>query len=289
MVAGFSLIVILLTMEKMLPKIYNRPSQLSESDLQNYYQQKTNHHPQSSVNINTVNMPSFRIKNEDFLAQKLPENILIKAKEVKDEQKRIKIMDVDTFYREANPPEGTSVTKLTLVLLHGMNFKSQTWVELGTFGLLAALGHRVIAFDLPGYGNTPGEKIPEQNRGSFLNEALELLHVKNPVFISPSMSGSFSLPFIFQFKDILVGYIPVAPIFTEKFTDEQYQSVNIPTLIIYGELDEQLGEISTTNLSKFSNNQVRMLPGAKHPAYLDQPELFHQLVFNFLAKLNSHL
>ena len=36
------------------------------------------------------------------------------------------------------------------LFLHGMAFTSKNWVDLQSLQLLAALGHRAIAIDLPG-------------------------------------------------------------------------------------------------------------------------------------------
>lgn len=58
--------------------------------------------------------------------------------------------DREMFYREALPPNDAIKTNQCALLLHGMNFKSQTWLDLGTIALLAAMGHRVVAVDLPG-------------------------------------------------------------------------------------------------------------------------------------------
>lgn len=56
----------------------------------------------------------------------------------------------NTFYREALPPEGITSSGEVVVLLHGAAFQSKTWLDLNTINLLAAMGHRVIAIDLPG-------------------------------------------------------------------------------------------------------------------------------------------
>lgn len=56
----------------------------------------------------------------------------------------------NTFYREAHPPEGVPSSGEVVVLLHGAAFKSETWLKLNTINLLAAMGHRVVAIDLPG-------------------------------------------------------------------------------------------------------------------------------------------
>uniref|UniRef100_A0A3B1JUS6 Uncharacterized protein n=1 Tax=Astyanax mexicanus TaxID=7994 RepID=A0A3B1JUS6_ASTMX len=54
----------------------------------------------------------------------------------------------------------------------------------------------------------------------------------------------------------LKAYIPVAPICTNKFTAEQYRDVQVPTLIVYGDQDTQLGEVSLKNLSNLPNHRV---------------------------------
>ena len=48
-----------------------------------------------------------------------------------------------------------SYTEKVVLLLHGAAFSSQTWVaRVPTIPTLAALGHTVIAVDLPGYANS---------------------------------------------------------------------------------------------------------------------------------------
>ena len=53
------------------------------------------------------------------------------------------------FYREATPLNGSAPSQQVL-LLHGRAFNSETWENLGTLTLLASLGHRAVAIDLPG-------------------------------------------------------------------------------------------------------------------------------------------
>ena len=36
-----------------------------------------------------------------------------------------------------------------------------------------------------------------------------------------------------------------------------------------------------------SSTQPQVLPGAGHPAYLDQPRLWHKLLLNFLATIQD--
>ena len=55
---------------------------------------------------------------------------------------------VEVFTRTAEPVGGTA--KLNVLLLHGQAFTSKNWLDLGTLGLIAAMGHKAVAVDLPG-------------------------------------------------------------------------------------------------------------------------------------------
>lgn len=68
-----------------------------------------------------------------------------------------------------------------------------------------------------------GELAP----AGFLKEVCERLSLSPAVVISPSLSGMYSLPFLHQHQALVRAYIPVAPICTDKFTAEQYQSVKV--------------------------------------------------------------
>lgn len=68
-----------------------------------------------------------------------------------------------------------------------------------------------------------GELAP----AGFLKEVCEQLSLSPAVVISPSLSGMYSLPFLHQHQALVRAYIPVAPICTDKFTAEQYQSVKV--------------------------------------------------------------
>lgn len=51
------------------------------------------------------------------------------------------------FYREARPLQAP---RLNVLLLHGIRFSSDTWLQLRTLAVLADAGHRAVAIDLPG-------------------------------------------------------------------------------------------------------------------------------------------
>jgi len=59
------------------------------------------------------------------------------------------LQSVTVHYRETLPPSGGSADH-TVFFLHGMSFSSKTWQEIGTLQLVAAMGYRAVAVDLPG-------------------------------------------------------------------------------------------------------------------------------------------
>lgn len=84
----------------------------------------------------------------------------------------------------------------------------------------AGLGHsREAAAPAP-----VGELVP----GSFLMAVVDALELGPPVVISPSLSGMYSLPFLTAPGSQLRGYVPVAPICTDKITAADYANVKVP-------------------------------------------------------------
>src|SRR5687767_12705305 len=103
---------------------------------------------------------------------------------------------------------------ISVLLLHGMSFTSKTWLELNTINILSALGYRVVAIDLPGFGNSSKE-AHNLNRSSFLYNLIERLNLNRAVIVSPSFSGYYSLPFLLTYWNVLSGYVTVAPVGSE--------------------------------------------------------------------------
>lgn len=81
-----------------------------------------------------------------------------------------------------------------------------------------------------------GEPAPAE----FLKQVCDGLNTGPVVVISPSLSGMYSLPFLFQHSEQLKAYIPVAPICTDKFKAEQYKDIQVSVcvcvcmFVIYG-------------------------------------------------------
>uniref|UniRef100_A0AAY5KQI4 Putative protein-lysine deacylase ABHD14B n=1 Tax=Esox lucius TaxID=8010 RepID=A0AAY5KQI4_ESOLU len=189
--------------------------------------------------------------------------------------------------RQAEPATGE--VNLSVLLLHGIRFSSENWLTIGTLDTLAKAGCRAVAIDLPGFGRSKAAVAPaavgELAPGDFLKRVCDALGEGPVVVVSPSLSGMYSLPFLFQHEALVRAYIPVAPICTEKFTPEQYRGIQTPSLIVYGDQDTELGEVSLKNLRGLANHTVVVMKGAGHPCYLDDPATWHRAVTDFLHML----
>jgi len=196
-----------------------------------------------------------------------------------------KIMDIDVAYKECLPAVSLQET-VPVLLLHGAAFQAKTWVDkVPTVQTLCYYGYRVIAVDLPGHGKTPN--CQSCDRANFLRDTIKTLFGQaKPAIVSPSFSGSYSLPFLHKYQDEVRGFIPVAPVDTNKYADFLIDGLLVPTLVVYGEKDRGLGEKGAAQLTKaIKATEPFVLKGAGHPAYLDQPDKWHQILLNFLKHL----
>merc|ERR1711915_204728 len=221
-------------------------------------------------------------KNINLKELELPSNVEDLKQKVDIKQQRIDVTGVDLYYQSAQPPTEVAESGKVILLLHGAAFSSQTWVDrVETISTLASLGHRVLAIDLPGFSRSKS-RGSVRNKGKFLTDVIETLtpDVK-PVVVTPSASGAFISQFLQQYKDKLAGWIPVAPVSISS-DPAFYHQLDLPTLIVYGEKDSGARRSNNLLAQIPTSTNPQELPRAGHPAYLDQPQLWHQLLFNFL-------
>ncbi|MHC4845867.1 MAG: alpha/beta fold hydrolase [Planctomycetota bacterium] len=170
-----------------------------------------------------------------------------------------------------------------VLLLHGASFHSGTWQELGTVDALAEAGLRVVAIDLPGFGKSPESSVPVDD---FLAELIPELSIDRPVIVSPSMSGRFSFPLLVDHQDLVGGFVPVAPATARDYLS-QLSDVRVPALVVWGTEDSIFPIENAQPLADaLGGARVLVLEGARHPAYLDQPDVFHAELIGFVQGLD---
>jgi len=174
---------------------------------------------------------------------------------------------------------------IPVVLLHGLSFYAETWVEVGLFDALSG-DYCVYSFDMPYGAKSKSDKFHAENRdeyADFLKTMLKVLTIEKPLLIGASISGEVTLRYLIH------GYharsaVVVGPIGIRSLGNHLGR-IAIPLLAIWGEKDT----ISSPDDSKIleahlKNSEVRIIEGASHPCYLNEPVQFTEIVKDFLKR-----
>jgi abhydrolase domain-containing protein 14 len=171
-----------------------------------------------------------------------------------------------------------------VLLLHGAKFDSSTWKKLGTLEVLAGAGFRATALDIPGFGRSPGWAFEPDG---FLARLLPALGVDRPVVVAPSMSGRVAFPLILGHPERVSGFVAIAPAGAPRYASRLAGSA-VPALVVWGERDRVFPVAHAKELvASFDDATLVILPGARHPAYLDESERFHEALLSFLGRLEG--
>jgi len=190
---------------------------------------------------------------------------------------RLSVDGRNVHYLAAGPAEGRQV-----VLLHGASFSSKTWQEIGTIEALVEAGYRVVAVDLPGYGQSEATDTP---RTTWLGSFLDKLKIEKPVIVSPSMSGGFALPLITDEPERVAGFVAVAPVSIPQYR-EKLDQISCPVLAVWGENDRTVPfENADALVQAVESGKKVIIPDGSHAPYMSDPVRFHQELLGFLSNL----
>lgn len=227
----------------------------------------------------------------------IPPEVLSRAKDAKIEERTLSFnvdgLALTVFFREVGATRtGSSSGGFSILLLHGAYSSSDVWVKTKTLHLLAALGYRTIAVDLPGWAQSKNSKLEKYQFANFLQRFIEQEKLGRPVIVSPSMSGSYAIPFMMQPEpsschERMRAYVPLAPVSTELYKDSEYHRCEIPVMIVYGTKDKTLGLTSVGHLRNMPNSEIFPMEGAGHANYEERPHEWNRLFYNFLLALKS--
>lgn len=192
-------------------------------------------------------------------------------------EKTITIEGSEVYYLESGDEKGKDI-----LLLHGMKFNSSTWQETGTLDLLGEKGFHAIAVDLPGFGKSPAI---EMGKPETLKAVIAKLGLSEPIVVSPSMSGGYSLPVIAEGAITLGAYVAVAPTNIPDYM-EDLKGNTLKTLAIWGSNDEIVPPVNADVLcNAMPNAEKVIIENGGHPTYLTETETFQRHLINFLEEI----
>jgi len=142
----------------------------------------------------------------------------------------------------------------------------------------------VYSFDMTYGAKSRSDKFNAENRdeyADFLNTMLKALPIEKPILIGASISGEVGLRYLIRDYSarsaVVVGPVGI------KSLGNQLGKIAIPLLAIWGEKDTISPPADSKILeSHVKNSKIRIIEGASHPCYLDEPEKFTEIVKDFL-------
>lgn len=175
-------------------------------------------------------------------------------------------------------------TAIPLLFLHGKAFQAETWKELGTLQAAIDAGFSVLAIDLPGFGKSPEANLSPE---TVINEVMKAANIERAILIGPSMSGKIAMEYTLANPEKTAGLVLIGSVGVEENHSKLYQLPS-NTLIIWGENDQISDPANGRLLNKeISESELVVFEGAKHPCYLEQPELWHKTLLNFAKNVTN--
>ncbi len=181
-----------------------------------------------------------------------------------------------------NTLQGGDTSKQTLFFLHGKAFQAETWKELGTLQAIIDAGFSFLAIDLPGFGQSAEADIAED---IIINKVMESADLEQIILVGPSMGGKIALEFCLDNPEKISALVLVGAVGIQE-NKERLHNLPESTLIVWGEQD-QISEPANGVLlhNEVAGSKLVTFQGAKHPCYLEQPELWHKTLLNFVEEI----
>eukprot|EP00094_Tigriopus_californicus_P005680 TCALIF_05474-PA protein Name:"Similar to Abhd14a Alpha/beta hydrolase domain-containing protein 14A (Rattus norvegicus)" AED:0.44 eAED:0.44 QI:0/0.5/0.2/1/0.25/0.4/5/17/212 len=121
----------------------------------------------------------------------------------------------------------------------------------------------------------------------FLNHLLVVLfNGTKAVVVSPSYSGTFSIPLLTQEPDLFCGFVPMSPIIDIDLDGKSVKSIQVPTLIIVSDLDSPTEKESIAVLKAIPTSTEALVLEATEGSFPKDPNVFHTALYNFIEVLN---
>ena len=201
------------------------------------------------------------------------------------EKQFIELGEIQLAYEEQNPERAH-----TIFFIHGSSGSSETW--LGQLNDPAFDRYRLIAIDLPGYGESDGSRDKSlPGTAKILGEAIErLLNSESYSFVGTSEGANLATEVLstgLQPKG-LVMISPELPNIANKYSDEiaLLSELGIKILVVFGENDSPLKTAYLEKINKnYWRNKVFKFPGSGHAVHRDKAADFNHLLIEYLEEM----
>lgn len=179
-------------------------------------------------------------------------------------------------------------TGIPVVLLHGFSSSAETWVEVGLFDELAK-DYNVYSFDMPYGAKSRSDKFSAENRdeyADFFNNMLKTLNINKPILIGASISGEVTLRYLLRGYSAQAAIV-IGPVGIKSLAN-QLSRLAVSLLAIWGDKDTISPPADSKILeAHVKNAEIRIIEGAGHPCYLDEPAKFTEIVKDFLQRTSA--
>ncbi|MEN8200351.1 MAG: alpha/beta hydrolase [Thermodesulfobacteriota bacterium] len=190
----------------------------------------------------------------------------------------IKSVTVKVNGHSINTLQGGDFAGSSIIFLHGKAFQAETWLELGTLQAAIDAGFSVLALDLPGFGKSPeADTGPEE----VISEVSRETDLEKFILVGPSMGGKIAMEYSLNHPDHVAGLVLIGAV---GVAENRSRLGELPSssLFIWGEND-QISDPDNGRLlhDSVDGSQLVLFKDAKHPCYLEQPELWHTTLLDF--------
>lgn len=182
-----------------------------------------------------------------------------------------------------------------VVFFHGFSFSIDDWDRIGMLSAVRDNGFEVVAIDLPAGKASKSDRVDLKELSEcnpIVDQVLFKLGLEDDKFVivGPSMGGGFALAYAYENPKRVLGLVLISPAI-HQVPESSIKSIqsSVKVLLVWGDKDDVFP------LNEQGRKLQRLLPGSKlitlkdagHPAYLDKPEEFREILLNFLREIPS--
>ncbi len=177
---------------------------------------------------------------------------------------------------------------LPIVFLHGYNYTSYVWRDIGLLQRLEEERIPYLAIDMP-YGArsmcSPKTRDPEENIEILATAIKGLYGGTAPLLVGASLGGYIALRY--AVRKPVSGLMLIAPVRAlEEELVSHYKDMVVPSMIIWGSRDRIVSREEMEKLAKILDARLIVYEGAGHAAYIDYPGRFAEDLIAFYKALH---